>query len=101
MLRSVVLCSVIAIAPAAFANDLVARQGGDTIRLVNAACTSQEVLSRVAPQLRAQFRAAQATVDGRSYTACWRMTPSAAHLVYEDGDQGIVPLSALKPQLSA
>ena len=100
MLRSVILCSVFAAAPA-FANDLVARQGGDTIRLVNAACTSEEILARVAPQLRSQFRVALATVDGRNYTACWRMTPGAAHLVYEDGDQGVVPLSALKPQLSA
>ena len=100
MLRSVILCSVFAAAPA-LANYLVARQGGDTIRLVNAACTSEEVLARVAPQLRPQFRAALATVDGRTYAACWRMTPSAAHLVYEDGDQGLVPLSALKPQLSA
>jgi len=94
------MCSALVAAPA-FANDLVARQGSDVIRLVNAACTSEGVLSRVSPQMRSQFRAAQATVDGRTYAACWRMTPSAAHLVYEDGDQGLVPLSALKPQLSA
>jgi hypothetical protein len=100
MIRIAVLCTALAAVPA-FANDLVARQGADVIRLATTACTSEEVLSRVAPQMRSQFRTAQATVDGRTYTACWRMTPSAAHLVYEDGDQGLVPLSALKPQLSA
>jgi hypothetical protein len=100
MIRLAILCSAFAAAPV-FANDLVARQGSDVIRLVNAACTSEEVLSRVAPQMRSQFRAAQATVDGQTYTACWRITPGAAHLVYEDGDQGLVPLTALKPQLSA
>jgi len=40
-------------------------------------------------------------VQGRTFAACWRMTPNGAHVMYEDGDQGLVPLSDLKPELTA
>lgn len=99
-MKAILFCVALAAAPA-MASELVARQGSDTIRLANAACTSEPVLNRLDPQLRSQFRAASAVVQGRTYSACWRMTPTAAHLVYEDGDQGLVPLADLKPQLSA
>jgi hypothetical protein len=99
-MKLAILCAALAAAPA-IAGELVARQGSDTIRLADAACTSEPVLSRLQPQTRSQFRAATAFVQGRTFVACWRMTPNAAHLVYEDGDQGLIPLTDLKPQLSA
>jgi len=99
-MRQVLLCAALAAAPA-MAGDLVARQGGDIIRLAEAECTSELVLNRIEPQLKAQFRAAVAVVGGQTYTACWRPAGRAAHLIYEDGDQGLVPVSELKPELSA
>ena len=42
-----------------------------------------------------------AIVEGRTFTACWRKAANVAHLLYEDGDQGIVPLADLKPDLTA
>lgn len=58
-------------------------------------------LARLGPELHSQFKAALAVVEGRIFAACWRKAGNVAHLLYEDGDQGIVPLSDLKPELTA
>ena len=100
MRKILLLCAAFAAAPV-FAQDLVARQGEDTIRLAESECTDKGVLGRVPPQFHSQFRAATAVVAGHTFSACWRKAGNAAHLVYEDGDQGIVPLSDLKAELSA
>ena len=99
-MRVILLCAAFAAAPA-FAGDLVARQGGDIVHLADAPCTSQQVLSRLEPRLQDQFKAATAIVQGRTFAACWRLTEGGAHLLYEDGDQGLVPLQDLKPEMSA
>ena len=99
-MRLILLCAALAAAPA-MAGDLVARQGGDSVRLADAPCTSELVLGRLEPRLQAQYKAASAVVKGQTFSACWRMTGSVAHLLYEDGDQGIVPMAELKPELSA
>ena len=94
------LCAALVAAPV-FAEDLVARNGNDTVRLSEGPCTSQLVLGRLEPQLHEHYRTASAVVEGTTFAACWRAVGNAAHLMYEDGDQGIVPLSDLKPELSA
>ena len=99
-MRFVLLCAALAAAPA-MAGDLVGRQGGDTVRLADGPCTSERVLGMLEPQLHSQFKAATAVVQGNNFAACWRKTGAVAHLLYEDGDQGIVPMSDLKPELSA
>ena len=59
------------------------------------------VLARVEPGSAGDYRAATAQFQGQSYVACWRTMGNVAHLVYEDGDQGIIPMQELKPALSA
>ncbi len=100
-MRYVLLCAAAFAAGPALAQDLVARQGNDTVRLADGPCTSEQVLARLQPELRSEFRAALAVVEGRTFEACWHPAGDAAHLLYEDGDQGIVPLSDLKPDLTA
>lgn len=78
------------------AGELVAYDGKDTIRLTDAPCASQTVLSHVPDVVRPEFMKANVVLHGEKFTACWRITPVAAHLVYEDGDQGLVPLSQLE-----
>lgn len=95
------ICTAALASAPAFAEDLVARNGGDSVRLGEAPCTSQLVLSRLQPQMHEQYRSASASVDGQSFQACWRVIGNAAHLLYEDGDQGVIPLAELKPDLSA
>ena len=99
-MRLILLCAALAAAPA-IAGDLVARQGGDSVRLADAPCTSELVLGQLEPRLQVQYKAAYAIVKGQTFAACWRKSGSVAHLLYEDGDQGIVPMAELKPELSA
>jgi hypothetical protein len=100
MKRILVLCAALAVAPV-FAEDLVARNGNDSVRLAEGPCTSELVLGRLQPQMQGQYKAASAVVEGQTFTACWRVVGNAAHLLYEDGDQGIIPLAELKPEMSA
>jgi hypothetical protein len=71
------------------------------VRLSDADCTSQLVLSRLEPGTAGEFHAASAVFQGQKFQACWRMVGNAAYLVYEDGDQGLIPASELKPDLAA
>lgn len=95
-----VLCAALA-ASTVFAESLVARNGNDSVRLVDGPCTSELVLGRLQPQMHGQYKAASAVVEGQNFVACWRVVGNSAHLLYEDGDQGIIPLAELKPELSA
>lgn len=99
-MKVALLCAALIAAPA-FAADLVAYNGRDSVRLADSPCQSEQVLTHVLPQMHSQFRAATAVVDGRTYAACWRVMGPAAHLLYEDGDQGLIPLTDLKPGMSA
>jgi len=102
-MKAVVFCAALAAFAAApgFAQDLIARQGDDSVRLSEDACRSELVLSRLEPGMHAQFRAASAQFQGQRFQACWRMMGNAAYLIYEDGDQGVIPATELKPELSA
>jgi hypothetical protein len=103
-MKAVVFCAAalatFAVAPA-FAQDLVARQGDDSVRLSDASCKSELILSRLEPGQAKEFRAASAVFQGQRFQACWRMMGNAAYLVYEDGDQGIIPAHELKPDMTA
>ncbi|KQP47713.1 hypothetical protein [Pseudorhodoferax sp. Leaf274] len=78
------------------AQDLVVNEGRDSIRFTDAACNSEAVLRRIEPGERSLFRTASATLQGQRYTACWSVVSTAVYLVYEDGDQGLVPVAKLK-----
>lgn len=98
MVRITALLAAACVSAGAFAqsNDLVAYQGTNAIRLMDAACTEAAVLERIEPAARQHFRSARATVDGKTYRACWGALPVAVVLVYEDGDQGMLPFSSLQ-----
>jgi hypothetical protein len=101
-MKALVICAALATAVApVFAQELVARQGDDSVRLSDSECKSELVLSRIEPGMAGEFHAASAVFQGQRYQACWRMVGNAAYLVYEDGDQGIIPADELKPELAA
>ena len=99
-MKTASLCAAIAILAAmalpAQAGELVASDRKGTIRLTEAPCVSETVLSHVPDEAKSEFMRAKVVLHGEEFTACWRITPVAAHLVYEDGDQGLVPLSLLE-----
>jgi hypothetical protein len=103
-MKAVVFCAALAAAFAtapSFAQELVARQGDDSVRLSETACSSELVLRRLEPGSAGEYKAASAVFQGQRFTACWRMMGNVAHLIYEDGDQGIIPAAELKPDLTA
>lgn len=103
-MKAAVFCAAVAAAFAvapSFAQDLIARQGDDSVRLSEGTCKSELVLSRIEPGTAEEFHPASAMFQGQRFQACWRMVGNAAYLIYEDGDQGIIPAAELKPELSA
>ena len=102
-MKAFAVCVALAAAAAApaFGQDLVARQGNDSVHLSEAACQSELVLARVEPGSADAYRAATAQFQGQTFAACWRTMNGVAHILYEDGDQGIIPIQELKPALSA
>lgn len=99
-MKFALLCAAVLIATPALADEVVASSGSDSVRLSNAPCTSVAVLARLKPQFHSVLRDASATVQGQTYKACWVVEGSSAHLLYEDGDQGLIPLSDFKAPLS-
>jgi hypothetical protein len=99
-MRKLLCAALLCAASSVHAQVLVARQGDDSVRLTGAECKSQLVLDRLDPSVAPHYRAASAVFQGQSYVACWRLVGNAAHLVYEDGDQGIIPATHLKPDAS-
>jgi hypothetical protein len=100
-MRFALLCAAALMATPALADELVANNGNDQIRLSDSPCTSEQVLNRLKPQFRSILRDASAVVRGQSFKACWIVAGDSAHLLYEDGDQGLVPLADFKAPRSA
>lgn len=96
---TVILSTLMFALSAAFAADRVARQPGtgDEARLSDLPCTNPAVVSRLDPRLVKEYRAAVVTFNGHQYAACYTETGKSFFLVYEDGDQGVVPRSDLLP----
>jgi hypothetical protein len=99
-MKHLLLCAALVAVPA-LADDLVARQGDDSVRLAESPCTSERILAQLPAGMHGDFKAASAVVEGKNFVACWRAAGNAAFLVYEDGDQGVIPMDELKPELSA
>lgn len=96
-MKFALLCAAAALAAApALADELVASNGQDSVRLSDKPCSSQEVLKQLTPRFRQQMKDASAVVDGQPFRACWIVDGESAHLLYEDGDQGLIPLSDFK-----
>lgn len=87
---------LLALAGPAIAADMVARKGKDSVRLTDAPCPAA-IGQLLPPPIRELFRAASASVDGKTYAACFAMRPDGyVVLQYEDGDAGLVPMHEFK-----
>jgi len=100
-MRSLLLCAAVLVAAPAFADDLVASNGKDSVRLSDGPCKIEQVLNQLEPKYHREFKAASAQLKGQTYQACWHVLGASALLLYEDGDQGLIPLSDLKHETSA
>ena len=100
-MKFALLCAAALLAAPALADELVASNGTDSVRLSDKPCSSEPVLQRLTPRFREVMREATASVGGQQYRACWITNGDSAHLLYEDGDQGIIPLADFKQPKSA
>lgn len=100
-MRFALVCAAALLAAPVLADELVASNGNDSVRLSTNPCTSELVLNRLKPQFRKELREATAVVEGKTFKACWVVEGHAAHLLYEDGDQGLIPLTDFKLPKSA
>lgn len=99
-MRRFILLALCIAATAAVA-DPVARRGDDSVRITDKPCSNEGVLGRLPPELKPEYADAVATVAGQLYRPCWRPMGNAAHLLYDDGDQGLVPLADFKDEPGA
>lgn len=95
-MKPALLCAAALLAAPAIAEEVVATNGSDSVRLSDSQCSIQKVLELVPATMREQLRDATAVIQGQSLKACWVVNGKAAHLLYEDGDQGIVPLTEFR-----
>jgi hypothetical protein len=80
----------------ALADDMVYRDGNDSVRLTEKPCLPT-LLALIPIELQPKVRAAVSKVDGKDYPACWIATRSGLVILqYEDGDQGLVRISDFK-----
>lgn len=71
-----------------------------TIRLAQKPCSEPTVLARIKPEARHEFQTARILWQGKWLNACWTILPAGPGvlIVDETGDNGILPLSAFKPE---
>jgi hypothetical protein len=89
-------CAAALLAAPAIADEVIATNGSDSVRLSDTQCSSDKVLELVPPALQTRMKNATAVIQGQSLRACWVADEKSAHLLYEDGDQGIVPLAEFR-----
>jgi hypothetical protein len=78
---------------------MLARQGSDWVRVTDKPCTDQRVLSHLAPGAESRFMAASSIIGGAPFAACWTLSGNMALIIFDDGDKGMIPLSAFKEDL--
>ena len=79
--------------------DAEARNGQDWVRITGQPCTNAAVLERLDSAPAPVLWQAEAEFQGVRYAPCWHPTGNAIQLLYEDGDQGVLPTSTLRQVL--
>lgn len=86
------LTAVLLTASPAFADAVAKNESGDYVRITQSPCT----LPSVSYELRPLFQAGVANIQGKDYKVCWALAQDQVFLLYEDGDQGMIPANAFK-----
>lgn len=80
----------------AWAEDLVAKNGDDSVRLTQSECPS-EILKLLPAIAVGRTKLAIAVVSGVEYRACWMPYGDLIALKYEDDDNGLIPEKEFQP----
>jgi hypothetical protein len=82
-----------------FGAELIARDGDNEVRLFDSPCVHAETLGRLPPPMREKYSKATGRFQGQMFYGCWRLQGNAAVVIWEDGDQGLIPVADLKPAM--
>jgi hypothetical protein len=95
-MKQAITCAALLCAALSYAAP-VARQGTDAVQLLETPCPAAVPVDAA---LRDQYAAAVANIGGTLYAACWLAVPARGfvHLVFQDGDVGIVPFQHFKDE---
>ena len=84
----------------AFAASIVMRAqdtNGDYVRLFDKPCANDIVLARTPSDFRPNMRAGEGSFGGKIVGMCWLALPDGTiGMLYDDGDQGRMPMDAFK-----
>lgn len=101
-MKRLLLALLILIAPAlGLAQELVARQGEDSLHLLQGTCADKAVLEAWGEEAADEYpSAAYAIVDGKRFAACWRLdrATNSVMVIYEDGDKGQALVRHFRPE---
>lgn len=95
-MRALICAALLCVAGPAM-SDMVFRDGKDSVKITERACYP-EMSGLFHPGVEA--KAADAEIGGKQFRACWVEMNGLAVLIYEDGDQGMIPMGAFKPVAS-
>lgn len=102
MKRSLIIIAALLLASGGgYAETRIAQNGNDFVRLTTDVCTAQAVLEAIPEQFRHLVRDGTAYTAGREWHVCWFVDGDQAHLLYEDGDEGSIPMATFKKQRDA
>lgn len=100
-MRHCLLAAALLCAPAFAQTQMIAKNGDNSVRIIDKPCVVASVLMHIPASERPAFRKAEAKIDGQRYFACWRLVGDKIHLVYEDSDQGLIHVSEFKEEPGA
>jgi hypothetical protein len=99
-MKKVLLALFIGLASLSATADFVAQQGDDYVLLRDTAGSCPAAIQeKINPDQVGRFKRADVKIQGQTFVACWAEASGYAFLVYEDGDQGAIPLELFKPYL--
>ena len=98
------LAVLLLFASPAFATNMIARDpDGTVVRLSTSKCQSKAIRKLVSKSTYDSLYAGTVTLQGKkTYPMCWAVIPSGyVALQYEDGDNGLVPITMFQPESGA
>ena len=91
-MRSILLAALLCVGPAFAGSYVYEHSPGNAVHLSDVACKHAVILAMVMDEFKDKFRKGRATVNGREYALCWIEAEDRAFMIYEDADQGVLPM---------
>lgn len=96
MKRLYIMIASVLLASCAHMQSVVASDGRNSVRLTDQPCVDAAVLKHLNPKYRDVVQEASAVIDGHQYAACWMVDRDQAHLLFDDGEQALIPRSSFR-----